>query len=165
MRNRPDLIVPAQDRRRGKRIVTIKNVAVAGGVVAVLFVGITIRSEMRDSNPGAYGSLYDHQVPADVNVKAAEVITEAPAIDDREHADPMLLSAAAREQYLRTADQRPKFTAADRPAVAPAVAPLRAGEGDVAIVGGPEGVTAVKTDTSKDRPKLTGGIFKSSTVN
>jgi hypothetical protein len=84
------------------------------------------------------------------------VITEAP-VDDQEHADPMLLSAAAREQYLgatpMTAPALPTTTEAVQPA--PSIGPGM----HVTIVGDANGVGFAAAPT-EPRGTLGGGIFK-----
>lgn len=157
-RQRNDSIV-LPERRRRTRVLTLKNFGIFLAVVVAVFIGISIRSEMRGRGVPGYGRLVNRGLPQDVAVTPREVVTEAPAIDDRQSADPMLTSAAAREQYLR-GEQTPAVVPVPAPAAAAAIPPpVRRGDGDVAIVGGADGVTIVKTDSAA-RPKLSGGIFK-----
>lgn len=158
-RQRRDSIVQPERRSR-TRVLTLKNFAIFLGVVIVIFIGISIRSEMRGRGATGYGRLVNNGLQEEVPVKPREVVIEAPPIDDRQSADPMLTSAAAREQYLR-GEQKPAVVPAPLPppATASAMPPVRRGDGDVTIVGGAEGVTVVKTD-SASQPKLSGGIFK-----
>ncbi|HEX8153742.1 MAG TPA: hypothetical protein VF698_11475 [Thermoanaerobaculia bacterium] len=150
------------ERRQRPRIITLRNFGIASAVAIVGFVAISIRSEYRGRNvDGDYGRLYGSQVgKQEVAVKNPEIVVEDPGISDDAHADPMLTAAAAREQYLYDRS-RPAGVAAEpvQASIATAPAPVRSGEGDVAIVGGPEGVTVVKTATATT-PKLTGGIFR-----
>jgi hypothetical protein len=127
--------------------------------MAVLFIGITIRSEMepRSSN-SAFGRLLDRELPK-VEPKPLEVVTEAAApIDDHAAADPMLVAPAAREQWLHDSSSTVASAATIEPVAAPAttVAP-RVGTGSkVAIVGGPEGVAVV--EQKRKAPLLSGGF-------
>lgn len=150
------------ERRQRPRIITLRNFGIASAVAIVAFVGISIRSEYRGRNvDGDYGRLYGSQVgKQEMTVKNPEVVVEDPGISDNAHADPMLTAAAAREQYLYD-KTRPAGAVAEpvQATIVPTPAQTRSGEGDVAIVGGPEGVTVVKTDASTT-PKLSGGIFR-----
>ena len=160
MTRNPELIVPIRDRRRGKRILTLKNARNVTLVALGLFVALMIVSEVRGPKMHEdYGRLFGEQVAApapEVKKSGPEIVTEAP-IADADHADPMLLSAAAREQYLgvtpATAFQRP-ITETEVPA------PPAATVGDhVTLVGDSNGVTVVKSETPQ-RGVLGGGIFK-----
>src|ERR1041384_7907759 len=53
-RHRPDLIVPIKDRRQRKRYLTLKNFGWFMLAAVVIFIGITIRSEMRGRSSGDY---------------------------------------------------------------------------------------------------------------
>jgi hypothetical protein len=158
MSHRPDLIVPIHDRRRRKRILTLKNFGIFVAVLAVAFIAISIRSEMRGLAPGDYGRLFRREVPPAVEAKPMEVVREEePAavpvvVNDQSHADPMLVAPMARAQWL--VDDTATTTA---PITTPVVtsASMR-GEADVAIVGGTEGVTVVRKERRK--PVLSGGF-------
>jgi len=152
MRRRPDLIVPIRDRRQRKRYVTLKNVGIALAVVLVVFVAISIRSEMHDSSAN-YGRLVEHELPPQVEQKPVEVVKEASIEHEQTHADPMLTAPMARAQWLE-GDLEPAT-----PVIPPTIPPrtqaaLTTGESDVAIVGGPEGVV-VETEP---KPRLKGGF-------
>ena len=159
MTRNPELIVPIRDRRRRKRILTLKNAQRAGIATLVLVLALTVVSEIRDRRPiDGYGRLLDKQVsvPAPQVQKTPQIVTEGP-IADQEHADPMLLSAAAREQYLGVTPT----TASVVPMATPepvAPAPV-ATQGHVTLVGDANGVTIVKSETPQ-RGQLGGGIFK-----
>ena len=148
---RPDLIVPIRDRRKRRRILTLKNFGIVVLVGMVAFVAISIRSEMRSLQPGDYGRLFGREVPPPVEPKPMEVVQEeAPQpVSDQTHADPMLVEPMKRSQWL--VDDTATST------VTPVVttAAMR-GDGDVAIVGGAEGVTVVRRE--KRRPVLSGGF-------
>ena len=150
MSRRPDLIVPIHDRRKRKRILTLKNFGILMLVMVVAFIAISIRSEMRSLRPGDYGRLFGREVPPPIEPKPMEVVREeAPAFDDQTHADPMLIEPMERSQWL--VDDTPTTT------VAPVVSAASVrGDGDLAIVGGTEGVTIVRKDRRK--PVLSGGF-------
>ncbi|HYC61015.1 MAG TPA: hypothetical protein VEK79_15740 [Thermoanaerobaculia bacterium] len=151
MSRKPDLIVPIRDRRQRKRYLTLKNFGYASIAAAVLFIGITIRSEMRGLGPSNYGRLVERELPQ-VEQKPLEVVEEKPIVDNEQtHADPFLTEAAAREQWLRA--QAQPLPVPMPPRIAAAVA---TGETDVAIVGGPEGVKVVQRERRK--PVLSGGF-------
>jgi len=153
-RHRPDLIVPIHDRRQRKRYLTLKNFAIAVVAAGVLFVGISIRSEMRGAGPANYGRLVAKEMPHVVEQKPVEVVAEAPTVDQEQtHADPMLVQAAAREQWLQ-AQQPTTPVVVDVPHRAAAA--MATGETDVVIVGGPEGVKIVQRERRK--PTLSGGF-------
>lgn len=153
-RRRRNLVVPIRDRRQRKRYLTLKNFGAATAVLAVAFVAISIRSEMRGRVEGDYGRLFQREIATEVEQKPIEVVHEAPPpVDDATHADPMLVGPAARAQWLEDDANAPLTTTAEPTVVTSATMP---GQGDVAIVGGPEGVTIVKRD--RRQPVLSGGF-------
>jgi hypothetical protein len=153
-RHRSDLIVPIRDRRQRKRYLTLKNAGYAAIAAAVLFVGISIRSEMRGTSPASYGRLVAKEMPR-VEQKPLEVVTEAPTVDQEQtHADPMLIHSAARAQMLQAQNPIPAPVVVDMPPRAAAA--IATGDTDVVIVGGPEGVKIVQRERRK--PTLTGGF-------
>jgi hypothetical protein len=155
MRRKPDLIVPIRDRRQRKRIITIRNFGILTIACLILFAAITIRSEMRGARATGYGRLVQREMPKNVEQKPLDVVREAaPAVDNEQtHADPMLTAPMAREQFLR-AQAAPAPEVVDLPQRTQAS--LAAGETDLAIVGGPEGVKVVQTE--RRRPVLSGGF-------
>jgi len=154
MRNRPELIVPIRDRRRRKRVLTLKNFRNFALGIAVLLLAVTIQSDLRHLKPGQYGRLFGKQVPSQPEIapRKIEVVREAPPVPDQTAADPLLLASAAREQYLGV------NTPPAPPTVAPAGEPAPR-EAGVAIVSGPNGVTIVRGE-GKRQPALSGGIFR-----
>ena len=149
MSRHPNLNVPIHDRRRRRRILTLKNFGIFLAVLAIAFIAITIRSEMRGLTPGDYGRLFRSEVPPPVAPKPMEVVREEPPPDDT-HADPTLIQPMERSQWL--VDDATATTT-----VTPVVsAATMRGEADVAIVGGTDGVTVVKRE--KRRPVLSGGF-------
>lgn len=150
LRSRPDLIVPIRDRRQRRRYLTLKNFGYAVLAAGVVFVGISIRSEMRGTGPANYGRLVAREIPPVEQKKPVEVVTETPTVDqDQTHADPMLVQ---REQWLEARTTTPAVV--DVPPRA--AASMASGETDVVIVGGPEGVKIVQRE--RRRPTLTGGF-------
>ena len=157
-RNRPDLIVPIKDRRQSRRYLTLRNAAISFAVLVMLFLGISIRSELEPKgSESPFGRILEREMPK-VEPKPVEVVTEAGApVDDQESADPMLVAPAAREQWLR--DSTNTASAANiEPIPAPSIAVGRRTGADskVAIVGGPEGVAVV--EQKRKQPLLTGGF-------
>jgi hypothetical protein len=159
MRHRPDLIVPIHDRRKRRRILTLKNFAIALIAFVVIFAGISIRSELRGTNAD-YGRLMERELPPAATAdKPVEVVTEAAPqpVPDATHADPMLLAPAAREQWLHGDPNDPNAPVATTAEILPrAETSVVTGETRVAIVGGTEGVTVVKRE--RRQPVLAGGF-------
>lgn len=153
-RNR-DLIVPIHDRRRRRRILTLKNFGIAVVAGTVTFAVITIRSEMRDPDQGSFGQLYDGQIPA-VEPKAEPVVTEASAVPEQTHADPMLVAPAVRAQWLVEEGSTTVATSTVATGNTRAEAAVATGETRVAIVGGSDGVAVVKR--TRREPELSGGF-------
>lgn len=148
-----DLIVPIHDRRQRKRYFTLRNFAILMGVVVLAFIVISTWSEVRGTAPGDYGQLWRQQVPSEVEQRPVEIVTETPpAVRDATGADPMLLEPAVRSQWLT--EERERATTMAVPPVAAAAVPR--GAGDVAIVGGPDGVALVQRE--RRRPELSGGF-------
>jgi hypothetical protein len=151
MRSRPDLIVPIRDRRQHKRYLTLKNAGIASAVAFVAFIGVSIYSEVRRPAPNDYGRLARREIaPRPLPQKPLEVVRETPSIDDQAAADPMLVEPAARASWLGNETSSAAVIAP------PAPAPTAARGGDVAIVGGPEGVSIVQQ--KKRHPVLAGGF-------
>lgn len=150
---KPDLIVPIRDRRQHKRYLTLRNSGYALLAALVVFLGITIRSEMRGTGPASYGRLVERELPQVEQKAPLEVVREAPVTTEQTHADPTLMEPMAREQWLR-AQTPTQPVVVDVPHRAAAA--LATGETDVAIVGGPEGVKIVQRERRK--PVLSGGF-------
>ena len=153
MHRRPDLIVPVRDRRQRKRYLTLKNFGWATLAFVVLFAGISIRSELRGTKAD-YGRLFERQIDVPVVQKPVEIVREeAPEpVPDQTHADPMLVEPMTRAQWLYGDPLAPTPV---QPMVR-AEASVAAGQTRVAIVGGPEGVSVVRTE--RRAPVLAGGF-------
>ena len=160
MTRNQELIVPIRDRRRGKRILTLKNARNVTLVALALVAGLMVYSEVRGPKThDDYGRLFNEQVstPAPEVQRAPQVVTEG-QIPDQDHADPMLLSSAAREQYLGVEPNTASLVQTTTPVEA--VDGPKPSIGDhVAVVGDANGVAVVQTSTEQ-RGTLGGGIFK-----
>lgn len=160
------LIVPIRDRRRRRRILTLKNFAKATLAIAALFVAITVYSNVRGTPSGDYGRLLGRQVavPNDDFVRKTGVVTEAP-VPDQTAPDPMLVAPAAREQLLRADSNVPPatpaaaITAPAAPAFVASNVSAEARGNGVAVVGDGTGIAIVR-GAAGDKPVLSGGIFK-----
>lgn len=158
MSRRPDLIIPIRDRRQRRRILTLKNFYKAAIVAIVLFAGLTIYFDVRQPHSSSdYGRLFGRQVSGQVpqvTKPPVDVVKEAP-VPDQTAADPLLVAAQAREQYLGNPTLTPV------PVVVNAITPPppATSTDGIAVVGGPNGVTIVKGKTNT-KPTLQGGIFK-----
>jgi len=153
------LIVPIRDRRRGKRILTLKNVRNVTFVAVAAFIVLMVYSEVRGPKQrDDYGRLFGQQVkaPAPEVQRAPMIVTEG-QIPDQDHADPMLLNAAAREQSLGVEPN--SLTPAPVAPVQSAAVSAPIDTKNATIVGDANGVTIVKSET-QDRGVLGGGIFK-----
>jgi hypothetical protein len=165
LRRKPDITFP--DRRRRKRYLTIRNIGIVSAVLVLVFIAVSIRSELRGRNTGdsEYGRLYGNEVPVveDVTRKGIERVVESP-VDDQLSADPFAVDAAKREQYLRAQPLQPVplTTSVTDTGFAAPPAPIlgRSGtdERRVVITGGPEGVGVVVEE--RPRPALGGGFGK-----
>jgi hypothetical protein len=142
------------DRRRRKRILTLKNFRNLMFVAIALFVVVSVYSELRPNSEGDYGRLFARGVPAqEIEGKGPQVVTEAPPVDDAIAPDPFSVQAAAREQILLAQAPLPTQTANAQTAVVPE----RSERARIHIVGGAQGVTVVQTD-GLNVPVLGGGF-------
>ena len=91
--------IPPRDRRRRKRILTKRNVLIAFVTVVVVFVGISIYFEVNPPEEGLFDQRRGDETPA-IEIQPRRPTSET--IDREGGADPMLLDAARREQYLGT---------------------------------------------------------------
>ncbi|MEA2572502.1 MAG: hypothetical protein QOI24_4503 [Acidobacteriota bacterium] len=167
MKRKPELIVPIRDRRRRRRIFTLKNFAKAALVAVIVFVLLSFDWHRPMSSD--YGRLLAHPVtPVETAKPHTPVVVEG-KVEDRTGVDPLLIEPAAREQALGVnLSLPPRETATIAPAsiaVAPIVstiepqAPRATGTRGVVIVGDANGVAIVKSSAAP-RPVLSGGIFK-----
>ncbi|MEO8035902.1 MAG: hypothetical protein ABI837_15805 [Acidobacteriota bacterium] len=178
-RTRPDLIVPIRDRRKSRRVITVRNLGIVTVVFILVFVGITIWSERgRHGSSDDYGRLFGTQVKATPPpAPRPQPIVREGQVSDVTAADPMLIVPAARAQIFGVGIQPPAPTATSASPYPSSASnsttttmtvttsatlqemrrPPKPGE-HVAIVGGTEGVSVARTAT--DRPVLSGGIFK-----
>lgn len=152
---------PTPDRRQRRRIMTLRNFRNVLLVALALFAVITVRSEMRDrTSDGDYGRLARRSIARAPEVAPRPVpVAEASPVPEAASADPFLIQAAAREQYLRSdlAPLSPTTPAvAEGQANAAPATRASSGQEHVAVVGGPEGVTPMKTE--ERRPVLGGGF-------
>ncbi|MGZ8830102.1 MAG: hypothetical protein ACXW2Q_06965 [Thermoanaerobaculia bacterium] len=160
-----EVIVPIRDRRQGRRILTLKNIRNVAVVLIAIFAVITIYAKFRTPKiADDYGRLYKGQIKTpDVTPKQPEIVEEAGPIADADGADPTLLSAAARAQYLGTVSNVPAQTTTVTTASALAPAPAQTTstlqkDERLTIVGGTEGVSIVKE--TREPPVLGGGFAK-----
>lgn len=96
--------VHIRDRRRGRRLLTLRNSTWAAAIALVLFAGISISSELGDRKSGDYGRLYAKRAAEAANARPQPtVITEAPQpseIRDEQFADPLRIEAQQKEAFL-----------------------------------------------------------------
>jgi hypothetical protein len=142
------------ERRRRKRILTKRNIGIGVVVMLVIVAGFNIRSEMRDSTGDDYGRLYQRELQkapvVEPNIVAG---SEVAPVDEQASADPFALDAAAREQYLGTTPLQPEPVVSSAVTYVPA---STAGESELKIVGGPDGVTIEQE--RRHAPVLGGGF-------
>lgn len=153
---KPKLIVPVRDRRRRKRIVTLKNFRNVALIALALFVVVTIRSEIKGNQNDDYGRIVSKELPRTPEAKPMEVVTETSEVRDETSADPMLIQPAVRAQFLgdTTLEPVPLIDPSPQP---PSQRQTPTGEGRVVIVGGTEGVSIVREERPK-LPQLGGGF-------
>lgn len=145
------------ERRRHRRILTLKNFAWFAGALAIIFVILSFDIFTRGGGAGDYGRLMNRRLPPeDVHPRPQQVVTEAPPVPDQTAADPLLLAPAAREQEFLS-PQKPAPVVVQ--ATATPVVTTQGGGRGVSIVGDGEGVVIVRGSDAK-RPTLAGGIFK-----
>ena len=133
------------ERRQHVRIVTLRNFGWLTLALAIVFIAISFRSELRGRHMNDYGRLTRHQyTPPDVEHQPVEVIEEG--------ASPEPLKPA-QEMVVVPVDQPPQT---QMPAYTAQAVPAPADGSRVTIVGGPEGVTIVKQP--RRRPQLRGGF-------
>ena len=144
------------ERRRRKRILTLRNVRNAVLVLLVVVAGMNIRSEMRDTTGDDFGRLYERELAKAPVVEPAPVAeADVLPVDEAASADPFSLEAAAREQYLRAAIGAPVSSPAPSSAVV-TFAGENTGAPKLKIVGGPDGVSVVE---ERRRAPVLGGGF------
>jgi hypothetical protein len=140
--SKPELIVPIRDRRRHPRILTLKNFGIAMGVLVAFFIGLTVESNVRhpkaDEN---YGRLFGKQVSSQTAVATPQydAVKEAP-VNDQTAADPLLVDAQRREQWLSVQPV---------PATTTTVDPQTN-----------TGIVITQTAPQQSQPLLSGGIFR-----
>ena len=157
-RSRSELIVPVRDRRQRRRILTLKNFAIAAAVGVAALVGITIEANLRNPKTEDFGRLYGNRIAqqAPPVQRKVDIIQEG-TINDQIAADPTLVAAQARAQILTGEADAPltQTTAVTAPPQ-PAAMIGHDSAGRLVVVGGPEGVTLVQQNNT--RPVLGGGF-------
>jgi hypothetical protein len=145
------------DRRRSKRIVTLRNFGFFTLAVLIVIALLNIRSEMRDATGEDYGRLYGREIKKAPPVEAIPVTERAVApVDEGHSADPFSLEAAKREQYLGSPTLTPEPVISADTMGWGSTAP-RPDAANVRIVGGAEGVELVQEEAART-PKLSGGF-------
>lgn len=149
------------ERRQRHRILTLKNAGYAALVVGVLFVIVSVASELRDTTSGRYGRLYGGEMKKSASPLATqERDGELPVVVEATHADPMLVDSAKREAYLGD-------TTLTTVQVETARSSATAGSSDVAIAGSSTGIAVTTTPqpgtielktNPQRKPMLSGGF-------
>jgi hypothetical protein len=151
--------VPYPDRRQRKRIMTLRNFRNFALIVLALFAVMSIASELRNPGDNDFGRLYSREVAKvpDTTPKPIEsAVVPAEPVDDAVSADPFLLEAAAREQYLGVTELTPPPVT---PAPSEAPAPLPKEHARIEITGDGSGVVIVQKD-NVNAPVLGGGFMR-----
>jgi hypothetical protein len=144
-RKRNRMMLP--ERRQHVRIVTLRNFGWLTLALAIAFIAISFRSELRGRHMNDYGRLTRHQyTPPDAEHRPVEVIEEGTASEPLQ---------PAQEMVVVPVDQPPQMQMPEA-VVTSQVMPAPADGSRVTIVGGPEGVTIVKQP--RRRPQLSGGF-------
>ncbi len=94
----PLLIVPIRDRRRRRRILTIRNIAISMLSVAVVIAAISLYNGARHRPQGEYSHLLGAQatLPNGATPRKDDIITEGPPV--YQGPSPILAAPAAQEQ-------------------------------------------------------------------
>ena len=140
---RPDLIIPIRDRRQHRRILTLKNLGRTFVALAALFVGLTVYSAFHHPHSGAeYGRLFGKQVSSQTAVAQPkyDVVKETP-VNDQTAADPLLVNAQQREQWL-------------------SVEPTTNATTDTQTSTAANPVVITRSAPQQSQPLLSGGIFR-----
>ncbi|HEU4522305.1 MAG TPA: hypothetical protein VFT12_09900 [Thermoanaerobaculia bacterium] len=150
--------IPLVDRRRRKRILTLRNFGAALIVLVVVVAGLNIRSEMRDSTGEDFGRLYQGELKKAPVVEPSPIVErEVVSVDEAASADPFSIASAAREQYLGSTSLTPEpVIRADASAVSFTPVSSDSRDSRVRIVGGPDGVELVREE--RKAPVLGGGF-------
>lgn len=94
-------LLPPRDRRRRKRVLTLRNARFFALALIGLFVLVSLFFEFRPMRPGQFGRLYERRTrDAAVNARKPYPVIQETNISDQIGADPLLLEAARRQQYL-----------------------------------------------------------------
>ena len=141
-----------RDRRRGKRIVTKRNVLWLVISLVVVFIGISIVSEyFHGREPGEYGRLYERRTRrVDVAPRKPYTVVQENHISDQVGSDPMLLEAARRQQYLGVSDADLQKMREEAMGVTTSTQPA------ITIPGG-QGILETNSDREKPRLEISGG--------
>jgi hypothetical protein len=157
--SRPDSNAPLIERRARRRYLTLKNFGLVLIVAVLLFLGITIRSEMRGPGSSDFGRLVNRELPV-VEQKPLEIVTEAdPYIVSagQRSADPMLVQPMARQNWLVDEATVPRQPLPDPGwETHPRLGVTSSEPGGLTVVGGPDGVEVRRREPR--RPVLSGGF-------
>ena len=136
------------ERRRHRRILTLKNFKRFVVLLVVFLAGLSIEISTRSN--GDYGRIMQKAIPHNQDIRPQPPpVATAPPVADQTVPDPMLIAPAAREQaFLSTASATP-----------PPMITQGAGS-DVRVVGDSSGITIQRASEAPKRPVLAGGIFK-----
>src|SRR5688572_12270213 len=140
-----------RDRRRRRRILTLPNALKFALALVVLFFVVSLISEYRGgAEPGEYGRLYSRRARrVELEERKPFTVVEETNINDQTGADPMLLEAARRQQYLGVTD-------ADIQAMIQRAQP-KTDTAPIMIPGTSDPVLQQNSDREKARFEITGG--------
>lgn len=147
---------PERDRRRGRRLLTKRNVLITVVAIVVVFLGISVWSEVSDKARFGKGRLYSSRLNLpDLPERRPYEVISGDEIFSSGGADPMLLDYQRREALLGVQPgmlERQHGIDPDAPMIDPSDSslsaissnPIETGTAGVAITGGPEGVRIEK---------------------
>ena len=140
------------ERRRHIRIVTIRNFGYCTIAFLLVFAAVTIRSEMRGRHMNEYGRLLGKQIEREIPQPKPVAVVEEAASPVQEEAPSYSYASSPPPMTDSTYSVEPV-----EPVTTQILPPSsRSSEGDIAIVGGPEGVSVVRQ--ARRRPVLSGGF-------
>jgi hypothetical protein len=154
-------IGPPRDRRVSRRFLTARNFRRGLLVAVIVFIAVSVYSELRSPERGGHGRLYERRNLSTVDAarEAPEAIVESP-IAEAAAPDPLLIDPQHRKEWLGVDGSEDLPTAVPAPAAsdvvgrietAPDAEPIlgwnpagREQKSEVVIAGGAQGVRVVR---------------------
>lgn len=144
-------LLPPQNRRRRRRILTLRHARIFALVVVLGFLVVSAWSEFRQGKPGEYGRLYSRRArAAEFQSQKSYTVVKETSISDHTGANPLLLEAARRAQWLGVTD-------ADIARMREALAQPSPYGGEAVTIPSGEGLLQQNSNREKARIEISGG--------